>query len=164
MSRYALHSSWTSALALLETEPDMLLVAQLMYLHTRTEFGFVFSLALYAKQFSKEDEKNLARGLKVTFQAKYTCAHRINESLKYICKIPSLHITFPIQHVFRTLPENEGLYEYPLICVSPTYYLILFLKHELPGQGFFSNYWKSLFIHLSSLSGFLQLYKYNSDL
>lgn len=86
MSRYALHSSWTSALALLETGPDMLLVAQLMHLHMRTEFGFVFSLALYEKQFSKGDEKNLARGLKVTFQVKNTCAHRINENLKIYAK------------------------------------------------------------------------------
>lgn len=70
-----LYSSWTSALALAETGPDVLLVALLICLtqnYMRTEFSFVFSSALYTKQFSKGDERNLARRLKFTFQVKNT--------------------------------------------------------------------------------------------
>lgn len=45
-------------LALLEIGPDMLVVALLTCLHMRTELGFVFSSALYTKQFSKQKKSS----------------------------------------------------------------------------------------------------------
>lgn len=115
-----------------ETGPDMLLVGCSAHMSSaelhenRIRFCLFFG-PLY-KMVLKRGWKESSKRFKIQFSSeKFMGAQNWWKHIN-ICTTPSLHMTFPVQHVFITLPENGSLYEYPLICkphVLPYFVLMI---------------------------------------